>query len=83
MYIHIYNVHISKRTWNRGDMQAIPGYKTENELVTPGSGPTRRRLYFWAAGAPYSSRETEHPAKENAQIVGSACATYERTKLCC
>ena len=21
-------------------MQAIPGYKTENELVTPGSGPT-------------------------------------------
>ena len=36
----MHNVHISKRTWNRGDMQAIPGYKTENELVTPGSGPT-------------------------------------------
>ena len=71
IYIHIHtyiqyihNVHISERTWNRGDMQAIPGYKTENELVTPGSGPTG------GPGDACISGQPEHrkaPRKQNIQ----------------
>eukprot|EP00802_Teleaulax_amphioxeia_P015903 Tamp_16004.p1 GENE.Tamp_16004~~Tamp_16004.p1 ORF type:complete len:155 (+),score=6.34 Tamp_16004:967-1431(+) len=64
IYIHIYNVHISKRTLNRSDMQAIPGYKTENELVTPGSGPTG------GPGDACISGQPEHrtaPGKQNIQ----------------